>query len=107
MFSAESDKVVFRAPWFEKYQKEGVGIMSYTIEDYLRKEREEILKNLTEADIDRILEGMSVEERLAGLSLEERLTGLNSEERLRALRSIGLKPEEIKVIEDHLKRSKR
>ena len=79
--------------------------MPYTIEDYLRKEREEILKNLTEADIDRILEGMSVEERLAGLSLEERLTGLNSEERLRALRSIGLKPEEIKVIEDHLKRS--
>ena len=72
--------------------------MPYTMEDFQREIKEEVLNNLTEEDIDRIL---------AGLSLEQRLAGLNSEERMRALRSIGLKPEEIKEIEDHLKKSKR
>jgi len=38
---------------FKKYQKEGFA-MPYTIEDYLRDEKEEVLRSLTEEDLDRL-----------------------------------------------------
>ena len=96
MFSAESDKVVFgaaRYQWrtpvsqiinklFQKYRQEGVG-MPYTIEDFQREVKEEVLESLSEEDIDRILKGLKPEDRLR-----------------------GLKPEDIKKIENHLKKLK-
>jgi hypothetical protein len=85
MFSAESDKVKFGAAsyrWnspvsgiinklFKKYQKEGMAIMPYTIEDYQREVKEEILKSLTKEDIDHLLKELTPEDRLKGLKPEE------------------------------------
>lgn len=113
MFSAESEKVKFGADcyrWnspisgiinklFKKYQKEGLSIMPYTIEDYQREAKEEILKSLTKKDIDHLLKVLPPEDRLKGLKPEDRLKGLKPEDRLK-----GLKPEEI---EEYLKKIKR
>lgn len=85
MFSAESEKVKFGAAnyrWnspvsgiinklYKKYKTEGVTIMPYTIEDYQREVKEEVLKSLTQEDIDQLLKGMKPEERMRGLKPEE------------------------------------
>jgi len=76
MFSAESEKVKFGAAcyrWnspissimnklFKRYQKEGLAIMPYTIEDYQRELREEVLKDLAEEDLDILLKNLKLEE---------------------------------------------
>jgi hypothetical protein len=121
MFSAVSDKVKYGTAhyqWkspvssivnklFKKYQKEGFA-MPYTIEDYLRDEKEEVLRSLTKEDLDRLLKNLEPEEvfkrfdpedRLKGLNPEDRLKGLNPEDRLK-----GLNPEEI---EEYLRKIKR
>lgn len=83
MFSAESDKVVFGAAcyqWrnpvsgiinklFEKYQQEGVG-MPYTMEDFQREVKDEVLESLTEEDVNRVLRGLKPEEILKALNPE-------------------------------------
>ena len=85
MFSAESEKVKFGAAhyrWnspisgvinklFKKYKTEGVMIMPYTMEDYQREVKEEVLESLTQEDIEQLLEGLKPEERLKGLKREE------------------------------------
>ena len=111
MFSAVSDKVAFGAAryrWnspvsgiinklFKKYQSEGV-VMPYTIEDFQREVKEEVLQSLTEEDIDRLLKSLEPADRLKGLRPEDRLKGLRPDDRLR-----GLTAEEI---EDYLKKLK-
>ncbi|MFP4390337.1 MAG: hypothetical protein ACLFPR_15510 [Desulfococcaceae bacterium] len=85
MFSADSEKVKFGAAhyrWkrpasgiinklFKKYKTEGVTIMPYTFEDYQREVKEEVLKSLTQEEIDQFLKGLKPEERLKGLPPEE------------------------------------
>jgi hypothetical protein len=77
MFSAEPEKVGYGAQhykWrnpvssiinrlFEKYRIEGVA-MPYSMEDYIRETKEEILGSLTQQDIDRILKNLKPEEIL-------------------------------------------
>jgi hypothetical protein len=121
MFSAESEKVKFGAAsyrWnspvsgiinklFKKYQKEGMAIMPYTIEDYQREVKEEIFESLTDEDLDILLKHLKVEalvrklkpeDRLKGLKAEERVKGLKAEERVKGLKAEerleGLKTEE-------------
>jgi len=64
-----------------RYQQEGIP-MPYTMEDYRREVREEVLSQLTPEER---LEGLSANERLAGLSTNERLAGLSTNERLAGL----------------------
>ena len=85
MFSAESEKVKFGAAsyrWnspvssiinklFRKYQKEGMAIMPYTIEDYQREVKEEVLNSLTKEDIDYLLKRLQPEDLLRVLKTEE------------------------------------
>ena len=54
--------------------------MPYTIEDYLRDQKEQVLRSLTEEDVDRILKRLKPEDRLRGLNPEDRLRGLRPEE---------------------------
>jgi hypothetical protein len=112
MFSAKSDKVTYGAAayrWnnpvsgiinklFNQYRKEGV-VMAYTIEDFQKEVKEEVLKSLTKEDINHLLKELSPEDRLKGLKPEDRLKGLKPEDRLK-----GLGPEEI---EEYLKKIKR
>jgi hypothetical protein len=97
MFSADADKVKYEATryeWkspvsgilnklFNKYQSEGV-IMPYTMEDFQREVKEELLGSLTEQDLERLLKGLRPKDRL-----------------------IGLKPEEIEGMEAHSKKMKK
>jgi hypothetical protein len=113
MFSAESEKVKFGAAryrWnspvssiinklFKKYQKEGMAIMPYTIEDYQREVKEEVLKSLTKEDIDHLLKELPPEDRLVGLKPEDLLRVLKPEDLLRMLKT--------EEIEDYLRKIKR
>ena len=106
MFSADPGKVRFGAEsykWktpvstvmnrlFEKYQAEGVAVMPYTMEDFQREVKEEVMNSLTGEDIDNLLKKLAPEDRLKGLRPEDRLKGLRPEDRLK-----GLRPEEIKA----------
>lgn len=67
---------------FERYREEGLS-MSYTMEDFEREVKEEMLAKMT------------LKERLEGLSPEQRMQGLPPEQRMQ-----GLPPE---VIEQYLK----
>jgi hypothetical protein len=85
MFSAESEKVKFGASFyrwqspvsgvinklFRKYQQEGVMIMPYTIEDYQREVKEEVLKSLTEEDLDFVLKNVKLDDLLKRLKPED------------------------------------
>lgn len=76
MFSAETDKVKWGVSFyrwnspvssvirnlFQKYQLEGMEIMPYTMEDYQREVKEEVLKSLSKEDIYRLLDQMKREE---------------------------------------------
>jgi len=64
-----------------RYQQEGIP-MPYTMEDYRRDLRKEVLEGLS--PVER-LEGLSPVERLEGLSPEERLEGLSTQEFLHSL----------------------
>jgi len=55
---------------FKKYQNEGV-VMPYTMEDYQREAKEEVLGSLTGEEIDRFLNSLNPEDRLKGLNPEE------------------------------------
>jgi hypothetical protein len=94
MFSAESEKVTFGAAryrWhspvsgvinklFRKYQQEGVMIMPYTIEDYQREVKEEVLKSLTEEDIDFLVKNIKADDLFKRFKPEDRMKGLKPEE---------------------------
>ncbi len=84
---------------FEGFEQEGIA-MPYTMEDFqrdfIKEHAEKLLQGLTP---EQRLRGLSPEERLRGLPPEERLRGLPPEERLR-----GLPPEEI---EKYLERRKK
>ena len=56
----------------ENYIEEGV-FMTYTLEDFDREVKEELLQSLTEEDIENLLKKLGPEKRLRGLGLEERL----------------------------------
>jgi len=56
--------------------------MPYTVEDYKRELKEEVLASIT---LDELLKRLSPEERLKGLPPEERLKGLPPEEFLKRL----------------------
>jgi len=84
MFSADAEKVKYgatRYEWkspvsgivnklFKKYQNEGV-VMPYTMEDYQRETREEVLGSLTGEELARFLNSLKLEDRLKGLEPEE------------------------------------
>ncbi len=84
MFSAVSDKVKFGATcyrWkspvsgiinklFQKYQNEGL-TMPYTLEDFQKEIKAEVLQSLTEDDIQWLLRGLKPEDRLKGLRPED------------------------------------
>ncbi|MGE0084935.1 MAG: hypothetical protein AB7S75_11000 [Desulfococcaceae bacterium] len=57
--------------------------MPYTIEDYQRDVKKEVMGYLTQEDIDELLKRLRPEDRLKGLKPEDRLRGLKSEECLR------------------------
>jgi hypothetical protein len=113
MFSAESGKVKFGAAnyrWkrpasgiinklFKKYKTEGVTIMPYTFEDYQREVKEEVLKSLTQEEIDQFLKGLKPEEVLKSLNVDDLLKVLKPEDRLKGL--------EAEAIEEYLKKIKR
>jgi len=84
---------------FKKYQKEGMAIMPYTIEDYQREVKEEVLKSLTKEDMDHLLKELPPEDLLRVLKPEDLLRVLKPEDLLRVL-----KPEEI---EEYLRKIKR
>ncbi len=75
---------------FEFYQVEGL-TMPYTVEDYKRDLKEEVLAKLTPEErlrglsVEEILRELQLEELLKRLSPEKRLTGLPPEERLKGL----------------------
>ncbi|MGE0084936.1 MAG: hypothetical protein AB7S75_11005 [Desulfococcaceae bacterium] len=69
---------------FEKYGTGGV-VMPYTIEDYQRDVKKEVMGYLTQEDIDELLKRLRPEDRLKGLKPEDRLRGLKPEDRLRLL----------------------
>jgi len=105
MFSAEAEKVKYGAAsyrWnspvssiinklFKKYQKEGMAIMPYTIEDYQQEVKEEILKNLTEEDLDILLQNPQLEELVKKLKPEARMKGLTPDEIKAYLKKIDQK----------------
>ena len=66
---------------YDAYGLEGIP-MPYTVADYRRELREEVLSSLTP---DELVKRLSTEDRLRGLPAEERLKGLPGEERLKAL----------------------
>lgn len=86
------------------YQQEGMD-MPYTMEDFKRDVKEQLLKELTPEER---LKGLPPEERLKGLPPEERLKGLPAEERLKDLSSDEVlkhfKIEEIEAYLDKLRR---
>ena len=47
--------------------------MTYTLEDFDREVKEELLQSLTDEDIEKLLKKLGPEKRLRGLGLEERL----------------------------------
>ncbi len=114
MFSAESEKVRYGAAsyrWnspvsgiinklFKKYQNEGV-LMPYTLEDFQQEIKEEVLKSLTEKDIEKLLQRLKPEDLIKRFKPEERLKGLKPEERFK-----GLSPEEIEAYLKKIKKSK-
>ncbi len=138
LFSGDRDKVFFgkeHFAWheeqtssvidqlFERYQVEGI-FMPYTMADFQREYKQELLQSLTPEEIFRQfkpeerlkgltpeerLQGLGPEERLQGLGPEERLQGLEPEERLQGLgpeeRLQGLTPEEIEAYLEKLKKS--
>jgi len=93
MFSAETEKVTYGAAnyrWkssvsgiinqlFKKYRKEGVD-MPYTIEDFQRDLKEEVLNSLTEDDLDLLMKKVKPEDFLKRFKPEERLKGLSPKE---------------------------
>ncbi|MGE0085796.1 MAG: hypothetical protein AB7S75_15405 [Desulfococcaceae bacterium] len=123
MFSAVPDKVEYGAEnykWqtpvsgimnrlFEKYRIEGI-TMPYTINDYLRETKEEVLGSLTPEDIDRILKNLRPEEIFKKFRPEDRLKGLRPEDRLKGLRPEdrlkGLSPEEIEEYLNRIRQKK-
>ncbi len=129
LFSAVPDKVMYgawRYRWkirtsrvvkrlLEKCIVEEV-FMTYTMEDFNREIKDEVLQSLTEEDIEDLLKRLGPEdllkrlgpeERLRGLGPEERLRGLGTEERLRGLGTEEilkvLKPEEIEKYLEKIK----
>lgn len=71
--------------------------MPYTIEEFIRESRENILNHLTLEESRKLVERLPPAERLRDLPPEERLRGLPPEERLR-----GLSPEELRRLKDLL-----
>ncbi len=120
LFSAAPEKVMYgagRYRWkipasrvvkrlLENYIAEEV-FMTYTMEDFNREIKDEVLRSLTEKDIEDLLERLGPEERLRGLGPEEVLKVLGTEKLLKALNPEELlkvlKPEEI---ERYLKKIK-
>ncbi|MCP4685765.1 MAG: hypothetical protein GY867_10025 [bacterium] len=92
---------------YQKYRTEDM-IMPYTLEDYKKYMKKEVLGWLTPEERLRglspedMLKRLSSEERLRGLSPEDMLKRLSSEERLR-----GLSPEEIEAYLRKLRSKKR
>ena len=123
MFSAKPDKVKYGADcyqWktpvstimnqlFEKYNVEGV-FMAYTIEDYLKESREQILSTLTRKDIDIILGRLRPEEVLKRFKPEEVFERFKPEDRLKGLRAEdrlkGLRAEEIETYLNKIKQKR-
>ncbi len=66
--------------------------MPYTVEDYQRDLKNEVMKSMTEDDIAELMKNFGPEKLLKMYRPEERLKGLNTEERLK-----GLNAEEIKT----------
>jgi len=111
MFSAVPEKVRYGAAhyaWhtqvssimnhlFQKYNMEGM-TMPYTVDDYLKENKEEMFKYLTQEDIDRILKGLKPEDRLKGLTTEEVFKRFKPEDLLKRL--------SLKEIEEYLKKIK-
>jgi len=64
------------AELLKKYQIEGVP-MPYTVEDFIRNAKQEVLQSFT---IDERIMGITADELLKKLSLKERLSGLRPEE---------------------------
>ena len=56
--------------------------MTYTLEDFDREIKDEILQSLTDEDIENLLKKLGPEKRMRGLGPEERLRGLAPEENL-------------------------
>ena len=120
LFSAAPEKVMYglqRYRWktaasrvanrlLERYIEEGV-FMTYTLEDFNREIKDEILQSLTDEDIENLLKKLGPEKWLRGLGPEERMRGLGPEERMR-----GIGPEErlrgltLEDIEKYLKKMK-
>ena len=129
LFSASPEKVTFGMRNYQwkipasrvvsniakKYIDEEV-FMTYTMEDFNREVREELLQSLTKEERKKFLKGLDPEERLEGLDTEELLKALGPEERLK-----GLDPEELlkvlgpekllkvldpKIIEEYLRKIK-
>jgi len=57
---------------FEKYRTGGV-FMPYTMEDYMRERKEEVLGSLTPDDIEGLLKKLRPEDRLKGLNPQDHL----------------------------------
>jgi hypothetical protein len=107
MFSADAEKVRYGAVnyrWkspvsgivnklFNKYESEGV-IMPYTMEDFQKEIKEEVMGSLTDEDIDRFLKKLTLEDRLKGLSSEDLLKMLTPKEIEAYLRKIKDRPKE-------------
>ncbi len=81
----------------ENYIEEGV-FMTYTLEDFDREIKDEVLQSLTDEDIENLLKKLGTEKRLRGLTPEEILKVLNPEKFLQVLN-----PEDI---EKYLKKMK-
>lgn len=123
MFSAVTEKVKYGVEqyrWnspvsgvinklFKKYQTEGI-TMPYTIEDFQKEIKEEVLNSLTEDDIERIMASLKPEDRLKGLKPEDLLKQLKPEDLVKQLkmedRLKGLKPEEIEKYLKHIKKKR-
>ncbi len=112
LFSASPEKVTFGMRNYrwkipasrvvsniaKKYLDEEV-FMTYTMEDFNRETREELLQSLTKEERAKFLKGLDPEERLNGLDPKELLKVLGPEELLKVLgpeeRLKGLDPEEL------------
>ena len=68
-----------------------MAIMPYTIEDYQREVKEEVLKGLTEEDLDLLLENPKLEELVKKLKPEDRMKGLTPDEIRAYLKKIDKK----------------
>jgi hypothetical protein len=90
MFSADADKVRYGAARYEwkspvsgilnkllkNYQSEGV-VMPYTMEDFQKEVKEEVLRSLTEEELDRLLNGMKPEKAHEGIEAGGALEGVD------------------------------